>query len=242
MSDPRDHKDAYIPADDVLLRGYCGPCEIQIRMDDEGPPDWMIAACVGGGVERAFWADQTVLVADRFYVRLYRLSVVRLDPALAPVRDHIARVMAEGVPCHICLRAKFPDAPACATCRGSGYILPPTPIEHLLDRPGSRLTAEQSAVLVGWSWTSWRRGGAALQGYIVLSGERGGHGIDWNGTFLDLAVHSTGWCITRGIRYDLIAEGPEMGEAGRAAADRAALAANIALLNPDWSVVTPEIP
>ena len=167
MSDPRDHKDAYIPADDVLLRGYCGPCEIQIRMDDEGPPDWMIAACVGGGVERAFWADQTVLVADRFYVRLYRLSVVRLDPALAPVRDHIARVMAEGVPCHICLRAKFPDAPACATCRGSGYILPPTPIEHLLDRPGSRLTAAQSAACVAWSYRSWRVGGPVLRGVLT---------------------------------------------------------------------------
>lgn len=172
MSDPRDHKDAYIPADDVILRGYCGPCEIQIRMDDEGPPDWMIAACVGGGVERAFWADQTVLVADRFYVRLYRLSVVRLDPALAPVRDHIARVMAEGVRCaHDCeqwlQRANMSghEWTVCSRCgahtsKGAvGYLLPPTDIDPLIDNTrGHRLTPAQSAVFVADAYTRWRRG------------------------------------------------------------------------------------
>lgn len=240
MSDPRDHKDAYIPADDVLLRGYCGPCEIQIRMDDEGPPDWMIAACVGGGVERAFWADQTVLVADRFYVRLYQLSVVRLDPALAPVRDHIARVMAEGVRCPRCHGdGTIPDPmqihpPMCQDCSGFGYLLPSAPIEHLLDRPGSRLTAAQAAACVAWSYQSWRRGGA------VLRGIRG----PWEETFDIYGGHRCGSMrrlIVSSDRFDRDLH-VGLGVTDRCEADRTALAHHFALLHDDNSVTTPELP
>ena len=263
MSDPRDHKDAYIPADDVLLRGYCGPCEIQIRMDDEGPPDWMIAACVGGGVERAFWADQTVLVADRFYVRLYRLSVVRLDPALAPVRDHIARVMAEGVRCPACGGRGWSGTVVgdrCSHCTG-GYLLPPSPIEHLMDRHGSRMTAAQSAACVAWSYRSWRRGGAMLRGVLTSWASMAPHFPDAAHARNAVSLGSTGDGVggrpgrevavchpTPGrVGWFLLAAhaasaGPETGPDGRACADRAALAHNFALINDDGSVTTPELP
>ena len=260
MSDPRDPDAAYIPADDVILRGYCGPCEIQIRMDDEGPPDWMIAACVGGGVERAFWADQTVLVADRFYVRLYQLSVVRLDPALAPVRDHIARVMAEGVRCPRCHGdGTIPDPmqihpPMCQDCSGFGYLPPPSPIEHLLDRPGSRLTADESAACVAWSYRSWRVGGPVLRGVIAPyydAIDNGWGRVDCVGAGVSVGVYprarenGQGWrVIFHGTddTPDIEVSGPETGPDGRACADRAALAHNFALLNDDGSVTTPDLP
>ena len=156
MADPRDPDAAYIPADDVILRGYCGPADfLQYRTWYPG----VTLSPTHGYISRPGHGDD---------IAGYSPANIRLNPALAPVRDHIARVMAAGAPCHICLRAKFPDAPACATCRGSGYLLPSAPIEHLLDRPGSKLTAAQSAACVAWSYQSWRRGGAVLRGIAVF--------------------------------------------------------------------------
>lgn len=56
----------------------------------------------------------------------------RLPLARPEVRLRVAALMAAGEPCHICLRHKFPEAPACATCRGSGYLRKPAPLWHLL--------------------------------------------------------------------------------------------------------------
>ena len=149
----------------------------------------------------------------------YSPSNIRFDTALSAVRDHIARTMA-----------------------AAGF-----PIEHLLDRPGSPLTAEQSAVLVGWSWTSWRRGGptitAILPAWSVSATKTTAYEVGCRGDQLRDPV----FCICGTERWVVYIDGrckgggPETGEAGRAAADKAALAANIALLNPDGSVVTPEI-
>ena len=244
MSDLR-----HLPADDVILRGYCGPC-------DRYQLDWE-----EGVVVAVFEAQADVCLFGYGLLLRTPFTLIRFDLTLSPVRDHIARVMAEGVPCHICLRAKFPDAPACATCRGSGYILPPTPIEHLLDRPGSRLTAAQSAACVAWSYRSWRVGGPVLRGVLTSWASMAPHFPDAAHARNAVSLGSTGDCVggrpgrevavchpTPGrVGWFLLAAhaasaGPETGPDGRACADRAALAHNFALINDDGSVTTPELP
>ena len=45
--------------------------------------------------------------------------------------------LAEGEACSACLRHKFPKAPACATCHGTGYLRAPAPIWWALPGPST---------------------------------------------------------------------------------------------------------
>ena len=156
MSDLR-----HLPADDVILRGYCGPC-------DRYQLDWE-----EGVVVAVFEAQADVCLFGYGLLLRTPFTLIRFDLTLSPVRDHIARVMAEGVGCPRCHGdGTIPDPmqihpPMCQDCSGFGYLLPSAPIEHLMDRHGSRLTAAQSAACVAWSYRSWRVGGPVLRGVLT---------------------------------------------------------------------------
>lgn len=297
---PADTPETIIPADDVILRGYCGPI-----LWHDGDCDWLDAVYLG---------DDRIAAVDSAggWSVVPRADVAELgfDCILAPVRDHIARVMAGGVACEGCPDCKpipaigesdgvryllsqgacadcggrvstiedarrhdsgaacdeeneaYPDRAITIvyTCSGSGYLLPPTPIEHLMDRPGSRLTAAQSAVLVAWSYRSWRGGGAVLRDVMGPPIEPGrgmdrsyrrglcaGFVIEVGDIYVSRHNCRKGWRIGIPVHEQMpgdidIATGPETGPEGRTCADRAALAHNFALLNEDGSVTLPELP
>lgn len=194
-----------------------------------------------------------------------RATIERLRDYCGPaVRDHIARVMAAGVKCRRCHGSgEIPDPhqarpPRCPDCSGTGYLLRPAPIEHLLDRPGSCLTADCSAALVAWSARSWLRGGPVL---VDIAGEwcveddgrvrRRGLLVRFR---FGAVVHTEaddgiGWVVFNSdvragplnIGPLVLASGPETGAEGRACADRALLAAHIAYID-NGSVVLPEEP
>lgn len=158
-----------LPADDVLLRGYCGA----IEWCAVGAPDAKWRVAVWGPIGPSS-GDQTrmgpVNMGDN------RGAEFRLNCALPAVRDHVSRVCAAGVMCRgdDCngtgkVRGTYVGplgAPTyqCPECQGSGWELRPAPIEHLMDRPGSKLTAAQSAVLVADSWRRWRAGARVVRG------------------------------------------------------------------------------
>lgn len=237
MSDLR-----HLPADDVILRGYCGPC-------DRYQLDWE-----EGVVVAVFEAQADVCLFGYGLLLRTPFTLIRFDLTLSPVRDHIARVMAEGVGCPRCHGdGTIPDPmqihpPMCQDCSGFGYLLPSAPIEHLMDRHGSRLTAAQSAACVAWSYRSWRVGGPVLRGVIRPrsvfyqgNGWLGAHGYTVKGA-PDSRVTKRTWGWRIGPGNIPLASGPETGSEGRACADRAALAHNFALINDDGSVTTPELP
>jgi hypothetical protein len=195
-----------LPADDVLLRGYCGPCDM-LGLHLRRPDEWVTTAYGNGGMANG--ADHARL---------------RLNCALPAVRDHVARLMA-----------------------ASG-----APIWHLLDTHGSKLTAAQSAVLVSWSYRSWRRGGPVLRGVLAPyydAIDNGWGRVDLVGAGVSVGVfphvreNGQGWYVAfhgTDDTPDVDVSGPETGPEARARADAAALAHNFAYLDGDTVVTPPE--
>ena len=233
----------FLPATELpdLLGNWIGPVEYETV---EG--GYEVLCCVNG----RFNSGTVRMDTDR--VRLASLRPESLD--------HVARVMARGLRCPRYKGDGFggtldPCPASCPDCHGTGYLRKPSPIYHLTD--AARTNALPPLVIaqaVGWSVRSVARGGEVLRGVLSdyreeeLIGPRGARvmyqtrsraTIMRNHPFRIASVGPDGWHVDTTLPPErggsspvTFAHGPETGKAGRAAADRAALAHNFATLDP----------
>ena len=113
--------------------------------------------------------------------------------------------------------------------------------------------AEDEAEVLAWSVLSVVEGGepallGILKAWAIESDGRHRRRLRYDGARIGLVASSAGWAMwTTDERDDMggptrLAEGPETGREGRAAADRSALAAGYALRNEDGTLTLPTLP
>lgn len=239
-----------LPADlfgpDALLRGWCGPVEVDCANHGEVPPQrgWWPSALYGVTATGARCADP----ADGA-PRTFALRYVRLDLTREEAQHRVAVVLAKGERCLYCDGSGLhPLADAkgqtCARCSGTGYLRRPAPAWHLLPRRlGGQLPddlAAHAAVLLARHAEIVAAGGEGIKN-ILGAWQKDASGVWWRlsvlglggGYFCDAEEHRhnpalSGWGI-----YNRLLYGHETGEAGKAAADGVALADGYALLDGD---------
>ncbi len=159
---------------------------------------------------------------------------VRLDLHRPECIDRVIRVLAAGVRCERCrgsgcVAAFDGDALDCSHCEATGYSIAPADLAWTRDLPawqaGPILAASVLRVVAG-------------EGHIQRLIPPWVHVPkydEWTREGKCYTAPGTGWWFHP--RMERIAGGPETGEAGKAAADAAALAAGYALDNGDRCLI-----
>ena len=218
---------------DALLSEYFG------RIEDEMLGEGLILRRVLGRCE--------FMVRNQRYPRV--VVNLRLPLTRPEARNRLCVILAAGKLCGCPRDAKW-ASPACPHCRGSEWVRKPAPAWHLLPvaEGGSLLDehAKHSPVLLACHAT---RVAAGMGGIVdVLPSWRwiSKYGRHWlRGDTLDVRerdVLSEGWHAGWRCRRERCAAGPETGEAGKFAADAAALVAGYALLDDDVLRLPPSPP
>lgn len=183
------------------------------------------------------------------------LGGLRLPTARPEVRSQIARVMAAGERCSTCVGGEVDvgnDVPSkCGRCNGTGYTRKPDPIWHLLPATESPTglppeLAASSPGLIACSVARVAVGLGVVRGVLLPWHERrtGAYRSTVDGPDPDspweARVLRTPLQGGRAVSWQAVAgSGPEPGDAGKALADAAALAAGFALVNAAGTVVLP---
>lgn len=215
--------DTTIPADAIagLLVGWTGPVEYRDALGEWGP------TCCDNGR----WPGAAVhMDPDR----------IRLDCLRPEVQARVGRVLAAGVRCAACSGPAVLRDDRCPDCDDYGYLRKPSPIWHILDAARTNTLSNQHiAEAVAHSVRNVARGGEVLRnikgdwsplpdGLGVARADVIGEGTAcW-------VTRKSGW-LSAGKR------GPETGPEGRAKADAALLAANIAYID-GGALVLPDLP
>jgi hypothetical protein len=243
---------------------WCGPVEIR---DDErsagsgDEPEWLPAMTWG---DIRFGEDR-----DAAWGFCDARDPVRYDARRPEVAARIVAWAFAGEKCPACIEGQVSnptacytgDAPvnACRRCNGTGYTRPPHDLTPFLPTtlPGGRIASvEHSAALLVASVRGIVAGVGPVVGVLGAwtfrpfgpwattegTWDRARlDGADARGARVTLATAPRHGMVYRGWRMGPSCEGPETDDAGRACADRAALAHRFALLDAD-TLTLPEAP
>lgn len=228
-----------------LIVGWTGPVDyLDYEAAENGEtdePEWSPAIVNALGM---VWYE----AEDCSWRPVYReRPELRLDCLRPEVQARVGRMLAAGVGCEACGGRGSVQASAQPGCDGecpepcgcdAGWTRKPSPIHHILDAARTNALSNQHiAEAVAWSVRSVARGGEVLAG---IRGERepiaplAETRPIITGRSITIVVSDWGWkCGNH--------RGPETGHEGRAKADAALLAANIAYID-SGALVLPTLP
>lgn len=171
-----------------------------------------------------------------------RWDDVHLDPRRCEVRAHLARLLAVGLRCPSGCTGAAPDAGCPHGCAGTGYLRKPAPCAHLMPRAELGTLpddlARHAPFLLAHHARSVAAGGPGVT-MIVSEWKHNPHDTLWTWRRNQVPLTRPGPQVSIGT-YGWSIGGPmggtETGDAGKAAADAASLAAGYALVDGDGGV------